>query len=206
MALIPVPLIGQTLNASRAPINSNFAAIGAAFLEDHVGYNDPGQGRHNRISFPTQSSAPAAQAAIVQLYSQLSTLTTQPELMYERQSGSTAPTAVQIAEFTSAGWANPGWTRLPSGILLKWHTGIGFGGANFVSINLNNDGLNVLPNAPNFDTVLNIMTTTFDTNGLYNNVIGIGSFVQATKIVKFVAFNGAIPPISVTVAYLAIGF
>src|SRR6188768_1525674 len=110
MALIPVPLAGQTLAASRPDINSNFSTIDIAFAVDHIDYNLPGQGQHNKISFPLQNPAPIAQAGIVQLYSQLSTITNQPELVFAHQLGSTAPVGARIVEFTSAGWANPGWT------------------------------------------------------------------------------------------------
>jgi len=117
MSLPTVPNPGQTLGNSRPIIQNNFTAIGRAFIVDHVDYNTTNEGMHNRVSFPTQSSPPAAAAGIVQMYSQTSILTNQPELVFLRQTGSTKPTPV---EFTSAGWANPGWCRLPSGILMKW--------------------------------------------------------------------------------------
>jgi len=122
MALISVPLAGQTLASSRPDINSNFSVIDTAFAVDHVDYNLTNQGKHNKVSFPIQAIIPAPQAGIVQLYSQVSAITNEPELVFAHQAGSTAPTNAQIVEFTSAGWANPGWCRLPSGILMKWGT------------------------------------------------------------------------------------
>jgi len=202
MALIPVPLAGQTLSDSRVPINTNFADIDSVFSIDHVGYNIPGEGQHNKISFPTQNPVPAPQAGIVQLYSQLSTLTTQPELVFTHQAGSTAPFAAQIVEFTSAGWANPGWTRLPSGILLKWHRGVAFIGSTAI-VDLNNDGLNTPPNAPNFTTVFAVLSTTENPSANYNNNIGVKTIVGTT--VTFSQFGIAAPGASVTITYLAIG-
>lgn len=154
MALISVPLAGQTLASSRPDINSNFSVIDTAFAVDHVDYNLTNQGKHNKVSFPTQAIMPAPAAGIVQLYSQVSAITGEPELVFAHQAGSTAPTAAQIVEFTSAGWANPGWTRLPSGILLKWHAGISFASVSTVAIDLNID----VPGSPNFTNVFSVFT------------------------------------------------
>ena len=112
MALNNVPLAGQTLGITRVPINQNFAVIDADFAVDHVAYNTTNEGKHNRVSFPIQNPVPVPQAGIVQLYSQVSAITGQPELVFTHQAGSTAPLAAQIVEFTSAGWANPGWTTI----------------------------------------------------------------------------------------------
>jgi hypothetical protein len=200
MALNNVPLAGQTLGVTRVPINQNFAVIDADFSVDHVSYNTINEGMHNRVSFPTQNPVPVPQAGIVQLYSQVSAITGQPELVFTHQAGSTAPLAAQIVEFTSAGWTNPGWTRLPSGILLKWHSGIGFGGGGSVTINVNTD----VPGSPPFAALLTVQSTTLDSSHSYNNVISIS--VISFPNVTFSKFGGANPPGSVTVAYLAIGY
>lgn len=198
MALNNVPLSGQTLSITRVPINQNFSTIDTAFAVDHVDYNIAGQGQHNKVSFPPQNPVPAPQAGIVQLYSQLSAITNQPELVFTHQAGSTAPLAAQIVEFTSAGWANPGWTRLPSGILLKWHSGINFASLETVTINLNAD----VPGSPNFTTVFSVFNSTTCATK-YNTIINIQSIVGTT--VTFVQ-NGLVrPPAGFTMAYLAIG-
>jgi hypothetical protein len=199
MALNNVPLAGQTLGVTRVPINQNFSVIDTAFQVDHVDYNTIQQGMHNKTSFPTQSSIPAPQAGIVQLYSQVSAITGQPELVFTHQAGSTAPSAAQIVEFTSAGWTNPGWTRLPSGILLKWHSGIGFGGSGSVTINVNTD----VPGSPNFTNLLTMQSTTLDSSASYNNVVSIS--IISFPNVTFSKFGGPNPGSSVTIAYLAIG-
>lgn len=198
MALIPVPLAGQTLAASRPDINGNFSTIDTAFAVDHIGYNLPGQGQHNKVTFPVQNPVPAPQAGIVQLYSQTSAITNQPELVFTHQLGSTAPVAARIVEFTSAGWANPGWTRLPSGILLKWHSGINMASISTVAINLNTD----VPGSPNFVSVFSVFNSTTSAAN-YNTVVDIQSIVGTT--VTF-AQNGLVnPPPGFTIAYLAIG-
>jgi len=199
MALNDVPLAGQTLNVSRVPINQNFSVIDTTFAVDHVAYNVSGQGQHNKISFPTQNPVPAPQAGICQLYSQVSAITAQPELVFTRQAGSTAPASVQISEFTSAGWGNPGWTRLPSGILMKWHSLVGFGGAASQTINVNVD----VPGSPNFADLNTVLITVVDTNASYNTVIGISNITFPNFTVS--KFGGSNPGASVKFNYLAIG-
>lgn len=200
MALINVPNPGQTLGNSRPDINSNFAVIDAAFQVDHEDYNTTNQGMHNRVSFLTQNPVPTPIAGIVQLYSQLSTITNQPELVFAHQAGSTAPTGAKIVEFTSAGWANPGWTRLPSGIMMKWQSIIGFGGNPSVTVNVNT----AVPGSPNFVTMLSTMISIIDTNASYNNVIGLSNITFPNFTVS--KFGGSNPPSSVRFSWLAIGY
>jgi hypothetical protein len=198
MALNNVPLSGQSLSITRVPINQNFSVIDTAFTVDHVDYNIAGQGQHKKVSFPTQNPVPAPQAGIVQLYSVLSAITNQPELVFTHQTGSTAPAAARIVEFTSAGWANPGWTRLPSGILLKWHSGINFASLETVAIDMNAD----VAGSPNFTTVFAVFNSTTSATK-YNTIINIQGVVGFTY--TFVQ-NGLVrPPAGFTMAYLAIG-
>src|SRR5271156_5813558 len=199
MALNNVPLAGQTLGQTQAPINQNFSVIDTAFQVDHEDYNTTNQGMHNRVSLLTQNPVPAPIAGTVQLYSQLSAITAQPELVFAHQAGSTAPLAAQIVEFTSAGWANPGWTRLPSGILLKWHSGISMASLSTLAINLNTD----VAGSPNYSNVFAVFPSTTNPAANYNNIIGIKSIVGVT--VTFAQFGVVNPPAGLTIAYLAIG-
>lgn len=198
MALNNVPLSGQSLAGTRVPINQNFATINTAFAVDHVDYNIANQGTHKKVSFPVQNPVPAPQAGIVQLYSQTSAITGQPELVFTHQAGSTAPAAAQIVEFTSAGWANPGWTRLPSGILLKWHSGISMAAVPTVAVNLNTD----VPGSPNFTTLFSVQCSTTSATA-YDTVVNIQSIVGF--VVTFAANATPNPPGGFTVGYLAIG-
>jgi hypothetical protein len=200
MALISVPNPGQTLGNSRPSINSNFAVIDAAFQVDHEDYNTTNQGMHNRVSFLAQNPVPTPIAGVAQLYSQLSAITNQPELVFAHQAGSTAPAGAQIAEFTSAGWTNPGWARLPSGILMKWRSGVGFAGASSVTVNVNT----TTPTSPAFTTFLTVLITPIDTSASYNNVIGLSNINFPNFTVS--KFGGTNPGSSVTFAYLVIGY
>jgi len=121
MALNNVPLTGQSLGVTRVPINQNFSVIDAAFLVDHVDYNVSGQGKHNQVTMPVSGSAPTTLGGEAALFSQTSSLTGNPEMAWRRQSNGS------VVEFTSGTFATPGWTRLPSGILLKWGQTTGTG-------------------------------------------------------------------------------
>jgi hypothetical protein len=114
MALNNVPLPGQSLNVTRLPINTNFAVIDAAFSIDHVAYNAANQGKHNKITLPIQGASPATLAGELSLFSRTSALSGVPEMAFRRQTNGV------VTEFTSGLSADVGWTRLPSGILLKW--------------------------------------------------------------------------------------
>lgn len=199
MALNNVPLSGQTLSVTRVPINQNFSVIDTAFSEDHVDYNIAGQGQHNKVSFPTQNPVPAPQAGICQLYSQISAITNQPELVFTHQAGSTAPNPAKIVEFTSAGWANPGWTRLPSGILLKWNEGVATNGSNNVTVDVDV----VDPTSPPFTNIY----TAFAILGNLN----IGETLTASIVtiggseIEFGIYGPFLPSMGSTLSYLVIG-
>lgn len=199
MALNNVPLSGQTLNVTRVPINQNFSVIDTAFQVDHVDYNLAGQGQHNKVSFPTQNPVPAPQAGICQLYSQVSAITNQPELVFTHQAGSTAPLEAQIVEFTSAGWASTGWTRLPSGILLKWNTGISIAGTNSVTVNVDVAD----PSSPAYASIYTAFTT------LESLSIGETQTVTIVSIagseIEFGIYGPALPSGGSTLSYLVIG-
>lgn len=114
MALNNVPLSGQSLGVTRVPINQNFSVIDNDFAVDHVAYNTTGEGKHKQVTMPVQSPAPASAAGEGVLFTQTSSLTGVPEMAFRRQSNGS------VTEFTSGILATPGWTRLPSGVLLKW--------------------------------------------------------------------------------------
>ena len=202
MNLNAVPQATQTLAATQAPILDNFTVIDTAFSVNHADYNTPNQGFHNLVTFPVQDPAPTPGTGQVLLYSQESALTDQPELVFARQEGSTAPMAVQVTEFTSAGWGNPGWTKLPSGILMKWHQGIPTNFGTPVPINLNTD----VPGSPDYTQLFSVSITTQDTARSYSSNIGIATidYDAATFTVSpFYTVN--VPGPTVSFGYLAIG-
>ncbi len=195
-ALIPQPTDDPSI--SQGQILNNFGAIKSLIDINHVDFAAIGAGKHTFVEMPVQSPVPTTIGGEVGLYCQTSASTTQPELVFARQLGSTAPAEVRLTEFTSAGWTNPGWTKLPSGIMMKWRANIGFGGISTVTKNLNTD----VPGSPNFTTVLTILITPIDTAAAYDHVIGISN----VTFPNFTVYTPAVPPGTVQFSYLAIGY
>jgi hypothetical protein len=193
-----IPQATDLLSQSQLDLLNNFGAIQALVDINHSDFANPNAGKHNFVEMPVQSPVPTTAGNEVGLYCQTSAITTQPELVFARQAGSTAPAAVQITEFTSAGWTNPGWTVLPSGIMLKWRANIGFGASSTVTINLNATA----PASPNFTTTLTILITPIDTAGTYTQVIGI----KNVTFPNFTVYTPIVPPGTVLFSYLAIGY
>lgn len=116
-----IPQPNDQLSVSQGDILQNFQAlapVGAGYLLLELLGADPATG--------------AAQEAI---YSRTGPISGQQELFLKRNAGSTYPVAAQNFTFTEAGMTRPGWTRMPSGILLKWGFQAGIG-AVAVPINL----------------------------------------------------------------------
>lgn len=110
-----IPQANQRLKDSQSDLLGNFQSISTVFNVNHVDFNvGIDAGKHKWLSFPTQAVAPATLNTEVALFSQTSTLTSNIELAFRQQNNGT------IYEFTSKLAAQPGWARLPSGILLKW--------------------------------------------------------------------------------------
>lgn len=128
MALNIVPNPGQTLYSSRDLINQNFSVINTAFSVNHVPYNDGSgnQGFHQFINMTsgTPSATTNNGTAQIGLYANVGAFSTIPELFFQRNNQA-ANTGYSITE---AGNLGNGWTRLPSGIVLKWGQA---SGANF---------------------------------------------------------------------------
>jgi len=116
-----IPQASDNPSQSQAQILDNFQAISTAFNTNHGNFNAADQGKHSFLQMPEQSSAPATSANEMGFYTKESSLTSIAEMFIRRESNGTE------IEFTSSLGAANGWTRLPSGILLKWGTGSGSG-------------------------------------------------------------------------------
>lgn len=117
MALIDVPLTGQTLNTTRPLIRANFQTIDSAFLVDHVDYNTVGAGKHEKVTFVPNASVKTFAAGEIGLFNDTSALTTRPEIFLQRDAtgvGVLYPMTGYVLSGTQ------GWTYLPSGILMIW--------------------------------------------------------------------------------------
>lgn len=196
MPLNDTPVPNQTLPISQPLIRTNFIDINRGFTVDHASFNLLNEGNHNQVTLPVQAVIPAPQAGKVLLYCQTSALTNQPELVFAHQAGSTAPAAARINEFTSAGWNDPGWTRLPSGILIKWGT------EPLTGIHTTNVDLNAA--LPHFALVLSMTITPYALGPAFDHVIAVSAI--AGSVFTISTMNGANGPAAFGFSYISIGY
>lgn len=181
-----IPASTDIISQSQADILNNFIAISNAFNLNHGNFNSALQGMHNFMQMPIQTSAPTQNAAQTNLYTATSTLTAQPELFFIKQTGSTAPAPVNAAagyEITAAQYATTGWTRLASGILIKW------GNVTPSATGTTTVTYPVAATIPVFQNVYNVQLTSFTTGGgaispvsMINNGTASFQFANSTTV------------------------
>lgn len=106
------PQATQRKNATQPLIRTNFQSINATITQEHLAIDDPGAnaGKHKQVTF-TNVAAPAFGATEIGIYN--NNASGAQELYVKKAGGTGYP-------FTAGGLATDGWTRLPSGILMKW--------------------------------------------------------------------------------------
>ncbi len=202
MALNNVPLNGQSLAYTKPLVNANFSTIDTTFSVDHVAYNTSGGGKHNKVTFPVQGSAPAFAAGDNGLYSFLYATTAKNEEFIHKQTfagTSDIPFTASILSTATPALNTGGWSYLPSGLLLKFGNGSANGSTNFTFAALN-------PGAPGFTQVLTMVlcpgyTAVSDGDGF----VRLGAYTSA----GFNAFGSARTTVTtkaVTFQYIAIGY
>jgi len=111
-----IPAAGDLLSQSQADILGNFAAIQTLIEVNHATFADADEGKHKHVSFPEQGADVTVAANEKAIYAKQSALSGVAELFIRNESDGT------VTEFTSSTQNANGWTRLPSGILIKWGT------------------------------------------------------------------------------------
>ena len=148
-----IPTASDLLSQSQDDILNNFAGIKTLVDVNHVTFDATNQGKHYFIQFPVQVPVPTTGAGEVGLYSQTSTLSGNPELVYAPESAATP------IEFTSSVQNEQGYAILPSGIIMKWGSG---------TVNANTTAtVNFATGAgvPTYTTVYNAQATREGTTG-----------------------------------------
>lgn len=116
--LIPQP--ADQLNLSQPSLLLNFGAISDLIDVDHVDFAAEGAGKHKKVTFPVQGSAPTFDAGDLGLFSELSGTTDVNELYVYNAAGVANPITASILSTNAAPSGQPGWCYLPCGILMKW--------------------------------------------------------------------------------------
>ena len=184
---------------SQNDILGNFQALSVWVNIDHVDFASVDQGKHNKVTFPVQAVAPVFNAGEVGLFNFLSPITAVDELYVVNSAGaSTQMTSSILSTNANPGNNVAGWSRLPSGILLKWGNG-----------NANGNTAIVFPVAatiPVFVNVMSMQVTTFVNSALDSNTFvrlsaftNVGFNVYGSQRTAAVAAAGSFQ-------YLAIGY
>lgn len=111
-----IPQANQRIRDSQPPILENFTVVNRAWNVNHGAFDTGAaiEGKHNWVTFPEQAGDPVTLANEVAIFAKESALTGVAELFLRQENNGT------VYEWSSSLNAVEGWTRLPSGILLKW--------------------------------------------------------------------------------------
>lgn len=171
-----IPQATDRLNDSQSLMLANFAAIETVVSVDHINFDAASgdQGKHNVVTMPRRTVAPihpVTGLTEVALYSALSPLSGETEIFVARENGTAS------YEITAALGGNEGWTRLPSGILIKWARGM-------ITTAVPGDTIYTYPvNAvtiPVFGDVYNTQITTQVTSGGEDKIVTLVQSLVAT--------------------------
>lgn len=122
-----MPQATQSLAVTQPLILSNFGAINTAFAVDHINFNDPGQGKHNKITFPVQVLPIVINVGDLALYSLLNTTTAKHELnVYKANNAGyvNVPFTASVLSNSLPVQNGAGWSYLPSGLIIQWGNAI----------------------------------------------------------------------------------
>ena len=111
-----IPLATDTLSQSQADIYGNFNYLNTYFAaaNDHEPFNSGAlDGKHQKVTFPIAAAPAVVSAGFIGMYAKLDAAN-RPQLYINNP----VP-GVQIP-FTAGEKASPGWTYLPSGMIMKW--------------------------------------------------------------------------------------
>lgn len=146
-----VPLPANPINFTQPILLSNFQAINELININHVTFNTPDNfGKHKFVSMPEQGADPATTVNEAALYTKVGAVSAVTELFWRRENNGT------VINMTEASLAAPtGWTRLPSGLLMKWSAQAMTSGV--TTVNFNGGGAF----GPNFTTVYSLQATPY---------------------------------------------
>lgn len=112
------PQSTDQISQTQPLIQQNFASIQTLLLQNHGDFTTAVAGQHNYVQMPVQAVAPAVTAGEVGLYNLLNVGVN--EMFVRKSNGTSIP-------MTKSDLNLPGYTYLPSGIIIQW--GLNTGGA-----------------------------------------------------------------------------
>lgn len=188
------PQPGYSKAYAQPLIRENFSSIETAWNINHVAINHgTNYGKHKYISFPEQSSSPSTAANEAALFSREGALSSVTELCFRRESDGS------VIEFTGGTLAEPGWTRLPSGLLIKWGLSSGTGQATIT--------FPVAATVPAFSSIFTVSASVYGNaagNTDTDTFVRVDSFTTTNFVIYATARTSTSTKL-VNFSYLAIG-
>lgn len=177
---------------SQPLILGNFQEIDTILQVNHSAFNIASQGKHIYVSLLEQAATPVTLANEAAIYAKESTLIGDTALFFRKEGNGTE------YEFTSSIQATPGWTRLPSGILLKWGSTTATG--------LTALTLPVAADVPAFTTIFSVQLTPISAAGADADLaIRLVSFANPLQFNVYATARTTTVDKAVTFEYLIIG-
>ena len=158
-----IPQPGDQPKDSQPQILTNFAAIKTLIDVNHVTFDAAGEGKHKFVTLPVQAAAPVL-AADNGLYNVLNAITNKNETYTHNQTfagTSDIPFTASSLSTSIPVSGDPGWTYLPSGLLLRWEWISSVGGLSTVNL----AGL-----TPAFTQIIAVLLTPFDNSGVDSDI------------------------------------
>ena len=109
-----IPQASDRLKDSQADLLANFQSIKTLIDVNHVTFDATGEGKHKFVSLPEQGAAPTTLANELAVYSAQGAVNSVADLFFRRESDGS-----QI-NMTEGGLVTNGWSRIASGIIIKW--------------------------------------------------------------------------------------
>lgn len=111
-----IPQPTDALKVSQQDILDNFLQLYTFFGVNHQNFGEIDSGKHKFLQMPVQVADPATNATEVAFYSKIGADSGIPELCFRRDTNGT------VIPFTEGVNATQGWSRLPSGLVMKWNS------------------------------------------------------------------------------------
>lgn len=159
-----IPLATDLLSQSQLDIQTNFSEISTLININHGDFNTVTAGKHKFLQMPEQAMSPVTIANEGAVFVAVGANSLVSELNFKRENLAAGQPSIAFTEGENA--AN-GWSRLPSGIMIRWKTGVIASGV------VANNILFAGGTFPGFVTCYNVLVTTINqpNNNVDNNCL-----------------------------------
>ena len=182
-----IPAANDLLSQSQSDIQQNFAAIQTVLGINHINFGAVGEGKHLYLQLP-EHAAPITAVNEGGFYANVGATSAITELFFRRENNGES---IPMTERQTG--ATPGWTFLPSGIMLQFGTA-----------NVNNNTIVTLTRA--MPTTLLFVLVSSKRVGAQTNVVSLESITDSQHFVASSRTVNNSPTYEASdITYLAIG-